>query len=68
MTRIIHHQRGTIDKYVGDMIMSFWGAPLDDPDHARHGVHAAMEMIEKPPKYKPNLMPWVIQKLTLVSV
>jgi adenylate cyclase len=50
MTRIIHHQRGTIDKYVGDMIMSFWGAPLDDPDHARHGVHAAMEMIEKPPK------------------
>ncbi len=47
MTEIIHLQRGTIDKYVGDMIMAFWGAPLDDPDHARHGVLAAMEMIRK---------------------
>ncbi|MEL0083490.1 MAG: adenylate/guanylate cyclase domain-containing protein, partial [Gammaproteobacteria bacterium] len=47
MTRIIHEQRGTIDKYVGDMIMAFWGAPLDDPDHARHGVYAAMKMIDK---------------------
>ena len=55
MTRIIHHQRGTIDKYVGDMIMSFWGAPLDDPDHARHGVHAAMEMIHKTEEMKAEL-------------
>lgn len=55
MTRIIHNQRGTIDKYVGDMIMSFWGAPLDDPDHARHGVHAAMEMIQKTDNMKAEL-------------
>ena len=47
MTSIIHNQRGTIDKYVGDMIMAFWGAPLDDPNHARNGVIAALEMIRQ---------------------
>ncbi len=44
MTQIIHKQRGTIDKYIGDAIMAFWGAPLADPDNARHGVLAALEM------------------------
>lgn len=55
MTQIIHNQRGTIDKYVGDMIMSFWGAPLEDPDHARHGVHAALQMIRKTEEMKEEL-------------
>ena len=45
MTRVIHKHRGTIDKYMGDAIMSFWGAPLQDPDHARNALHAAMEMM-----------------------
>lgn len=44
MTRIIHHHRGTIDKYIGDAIMAFWGAPVKDPDHARNAVLAALEM------------------------
>jgi adenylate cyclase len=44
MTGVIHKQRGTIDKYIGDAIMAFWGAPLPDPDHARHAVLAGMEM------------------------
>ena len=44
MTRVIHQHRGTIDKYMGDAIMAFWGAPLSDPDHARHAVFAAREM------------------------
>jgi adenylate cyclase len=44
LTRIIHRQRGTIDKYMGDAIMAFWGAPVDDPDHAAHAVAAALEM------------------------
>ena len=45
MTRVIHKNRGTIDKYMGDAIMSFWGAPLKDPEHARHALYAAMEMM-----------------------
>ncbi len=44
MTQIIHRHRGTIDKYMGDAIMAFWGAPLADPDHARHALEAALEM------------------------
>jgi adenylate cyclase len=37
---------GTIDKYMGDCVMAFWNAPLDDPDHARHGCAAAIGMIK----------------------
>ncbi len=44
LTRIIHKNRGTIDKYMGDCIMAFWGAPLADPHHARNAVIAGMEM------------------------
>lgn len=36
--------KGTLDKYIGDAIMAFWGAPIDDAEHARHGVIAAIEM------------------------
>jgi adenylate cyclase len=44
MTEIIFKHRGTIDKYVGDMIMAFWGAPLKDKNHARHAIESALEM------------------------
>ncbi|MDH5376838.1 MAG: adenylate/guanylate cyclase domain-containing protein [Gammaproteobacteria bacterium] len=44
MTEIIHAHRGTIDKYIGDAIMAFWGAPLEDPQHAENAVNAAMAM------------------------
>ncbi len=37
-----HH--GTIDKYIGDCIMAFWNAPVDDPNHARNACAAALEM------------------------
>jgi adenylate cyclase len=50
MTRIIHHHRGTIDKYMGDAIMAFWGAPLHDPEHARHALQAGMEMVAEVPR------------------
>lgn len=49
MTHIIHHHRGTIDKYMGDAIMAFWGAPLKDPDHARHALEAGLEMVKALP-------------------
>ncbi len=44
MTEIILRNQGTIDKYMGDAIMAFWNAPLDDEDHARHACDAALEM------------------------
>lgn len=44
MTRVIHKHRGTIDKYMGDSIMAFWGAPLAQPDHAELALAAALEM------------------------
>ncbi|HLD65197.1 MAG TPA: adenylate/guanylate cyclase domain-containing protein [Pseudomonas sp.] len=45
ITEVIFRHGGTIDKYVGDMVMAFWGAPLIDPDHRRNAVLAALEMI-----------------------
>lgn len=47
MTFVIQKHRGTIDKYMGDAIMAFWGAPLPDQDHARHALLAAMGMIDE---------------------
>ncbi len=44
MTAAIRSHRGTLDKYIGDAIMAFWGAPVDDAAHAANAVHAAMEM------------------------
>jgi adenylate cyclase len=47
MTRLIidkDQYQGTIDKYIGDAIMAFWGAPLFDAKHAQHGVLAALDM------------------------
>ncbi|MBR9884081.1 MAG: adenylate/guanylate cyclase domain-containing protein [Oceanospirillales bacterium] len=50
MTAVIHRHKGTIDKYIGDAIMAFWGAPLDDPEHAVHALDAALEMVAALPK------------------
>jgi adenylate cyclase len=44
MTKTIQTERGTIDKYIGDAIMAFWGAPVDDKDHARHALISALAM------------------------
>jgi adenylate cyclase len=44
MTQAIHQHRGTIDKYMGDAIMAFWGAPVADKQHATHAVQAALAM------------------------
>ena len=38
---------GTIDKYIGDAIMAFWNAPLDDPHHASHAAQAALAMMRE---------------------
>ena len=50
MTEVILQRRGTIDKYMGDCIMAFWNAPIDDPDHAKNGVRSALAMFEESDK------------------
>ena len=44
ITKEIFDRNGTIDKYVGDMVMAFWGAPIDDPNHRNNAVKAALNM------------------------
>jgi adenylate cyclase len=44
MTDVVLGCKGTIDKYIGDCIMAFWNAPLDDPEHAAHACRAALGM------------------------
>lgn len=44
MTEVVRKNRGTLDKYIGDAIMAFWGAPVSDAQHARMAVVTAMQM------------------------
>lgn len=46
LTDLIRANRGTIDKYMGDCVMAFWGAPVDTPNHAHLAVKTALEMIQ----------------------
>ncbi len=46
LTEIIQANRGTTDKYMGDCVMAFWGAPVDTPDHAQLAIKAALEMCD----------------------
>ncbi len=45
MVDVVFRHQGTIDKFVGDMVMALFGAPLDDGAHADHAVAAACEMV-----------------------
>jgi len=47
MTEIVLRYQGTVDKFIGDAVMAFWGAPIPDPDQSLHAVKAAVEMQEK---------------------
>jgi adenylate cyclase len=46
LTKVIQQHRGTIDKYMGDAIMAFWGAPLRDANHASNALKAGLAMIQ----------------------
>jgi len=47
ITKVIHDDRGTIDKYMGDAVMAFWGAPLEDEQHALHALTAAIGIVKR---------------------
>ena len=47
MSEILLARRATLDKYIGDAILAFWNAPLDDPEHPAHAARAALAMIAK---------------------
>ncbi|HXL14259.1 MAG TPA: adenylate/guanylate cyclase domain-containing protein [Bradyrhizobium sp.] len=47
LTNAILNRKGTIDKYMGDAIMAFWNAPLDDRDHQLNACEAALDMLER---------------------
>jgi len=46
LTDLIRSNRGTIDKYMGDCVMAFWGAPVDTPEHAGLAVKTSLEMVQ----------------------
>jgi len=47
MTRIVFDTQGTLDKYIGDAVMAFWGAPYEDPGHAARACTAALTMMRR---------------------
>ncbi|MBX5481178.1 MAG: adenylate/guanylate cyclase domain-containing protein [Myxococcaceae bacterium] len=47
MTDIVFQTDGTLDKYIGDAVMAFWGAPVDQPDHATRACTAALLMLQR---------------------
>ena len=54
LTDSILARSGTIDKYMGDAIMAFWNAPLDDPSHALHACQSALDMLESGRRLEPR--------------
>ena len=54
MTDIILHSGGIVDKYIGDAIMAFWGAPYDDPEHAMNACRATVKMQNRLKELQPK--------------
>jgi len=52
---VVFAHGGSLDKFIGDCIMALWGAPLDDPEHARHAVACALDMADTLQAFKREL-------------
>jgi adenylate cyclase len=62
---IVQENRGTLDKYIGDAIMAFWGAPQEQPDHALLSCKAALQMMERLGQLKQR---WHEQRLPEIDI
>ena len=47
MTGLVFEHQGTLDKYIGDAVMAFWGAPFEEPGHAAKGCNTALKMMDR---------------------
>ena len=47
MTGLVFEHHGTLDKYIGDAVMAFWGAPFEEPGHASRGCQTALKMMDR---------------------
>jgi len=54
---VIFRHGGSLDKFIGDAIMAFWGAPLDDPQHAKHAIACALDMAAALQAFRTELGP-----------
>jgi adenylate cyclase len=54
---VVFRHGGSLDKFIGDAIMALWGAPLDDPHHARNAVACALDMADTLQDFKRELGP-----------
>lgn len=65
MTKVVLANSGTLDNYIGDGIMAFWGAPLNDEDHALHACRSALLMLEALSELNKN---WQVANKPNVSI
>jgi len=65
MTEIILAHNGTVDKYIGDAIMGFWGAPLPDPNHPERACESALQMTAKLKELQKG---WVKRDLPAIQI
>jgi len=47
MTGLVFEHHGTLDKYIGDAVMAFWGAPIEEAGHAPRACNTALKMMER---------------------
>ncbi len=47
MTSLVFEHHGTLDKYIGDAVMAFWGAPFEEPGHAARGCNTGLKMMDR---------------------
>jgi adenylate cyclase len=52
---VVFRHGGSLDKFIGDAIMALWGAPLEDPEHARHAVACALDMADTLAEFRREL-------------